>query len=264
MNNVLIELLDRLPAWSYHVFASIIAFGIFLFIIKVFSKDQKISNLIDRSLDLVNDQKLYYNQIDKLKEENRALKYEVTQFTSCINNVKEIYKTLLEAKLSSSRTENHHVTSDLLQRAIESLAYNIKSVSGDNHRVGIWSKHNEDELILIRASSGFPNDYVGQRKLELNRSIAGRCFRKGESINCPNVLADEDWVSNPQSSSQYKSLICIPLYGWGVLTIDAFQPLNDSCLIIGELYSSIINEIMLEYIHAVSRSADMFTEVEVG
>lgn len=49
-----------------------------------------------------------------------------------------------------------------------------------------------------------------------------------------------------EQASSYTSLICIPVGSWGVITIDAKQPMGNGALLVGELYASIIHSILDE------------------
>lgn len=145
----------------------------------------------------------------------------------------------------------------LIQRIVEAIASDIKSSGIERHRCGFWlyEKGNEGDeyLELYNGSSGFPHSYINIRTLDLNDSIAGRAYRKKQTINLSDVTSDADW-SSVVSSGTYGALICIPVAEFGVLTIDAKEPMDESIQSIGELYASIIEGLFSEMIRSLDRS----------
>jgi len=79
---------------------------------------------------------------------------------------------------------------DLLKDSVEGIAMDIKFQPGERHRCGLWWEE-DGELVLRFASIGFPRRYLdGGRRLNLDRSTAGRAFRRCEAFNVPDVSKD--------------------------------------------------------------------------
>lgn len=148
--------------------------------------------------------------------------------------------------INSIKNGNHDKNVGLnVQRIVESLAADVKTNPGEKHRSGFWIVDRDKEVLtLLNGSSGFPDHYLGNRELGLNQSIAGRCFRKNELINCTDVTEDEDYES---SNSDYRSLICVPVDNFGVLTVDGKEPFDKNVESIAELYATLIELALKEY-----------------
>ncbi|WP_342626548.1 GAF domain-containing protein [Brevibacillus massiliensis] len=140
---------------------------------------------------------------------------------------------------------------NLFQRLVEALASDVKYRPGERHRCGLWIESG-GELILLHASAGFPDHYLRNRRLDIERSIAGKSFRRGQTIVLDNVRENDDWEPNPESSSPYLALICIPIGRWGVLTVDALHPMKEHVKMICELYGCMIEGAMEEYMRLLS------------
>lgn len=199
------------------------------------------------------------SKLIELQKENYQLKSE----TEYHENVSSKLETVIENSrlfinsINDSRGEQLDFSS-VIQRIIESLAADVKTKPGEKHRCGFWlPSDNEQSLVLVQGSSGFPDHYIGNRILEFNDSIAGRAFRKKELINCDDVNQDADYSS---SNSNYKSLICVPINDFGVLTVDGLTPFDKNVESIAELYGSIIESVLIEvFISNVSSSEVAYT-----
>lgn len=249
LDTAIIEIIKKLPEWSFHAVGVIICAALVAFIVKsIFFQrnyNSAINSVIDKNTEL-NDMR---NTNDAIKNDLSNSKTKTALLESWIKNIIPFTNNLNNIRLLENPIEILNESSEALQKMIDTLAADIKTSPGEQHRCAIWSK-NDANLLLIVASLGFPRDYAGRRILELNRSTAGRCFRKKELINCSDVKSDEDWVQLPNARSKYSSLICIPIGTWGVLTIDGMKPLDENYVLIGELYASIIDGFMLEYYKA--------------
>lgn len=131
-----------------------------------------------------------------------------------------------------------------IQRIIESICNDIKMTARNGHRSGFWffepdqNNPSNGVLSLMFGSSGFPDNYFGNRKLDIHNSIAGRSFRKGTVQLINEVSKDPDWDSN--GSNNYKAILCVPIRDYGVVTVDSNEDITEQIKIIVELYSVII------------------------
>lgn len=185
-------------------------------------------------------------EIHELKYNNNLNKDIASNLLTVLNNSRQLIDTLKEflSKLNNSTTIEMDTSAGYIgmyiQNIIENLAADVKTTAGERHRCGFWLFDDEKEILkLIQGSSGFPGHYIGNRELEYNNSIAGRCLRKKELINRSNVKHDPDYASS-ESESGYKSLICVPIGKFAVLTLDGYNPLDKNVESIAELYASIL------------------------
>ncbi len=250
MDGFLKAIIDKLPGWSFHAFAVMIAIGIGLYFYKTFFLQKKFNQLVEDVLKRDDRIKEFQQKIDFLSAEKNKKEIIASQVTSTIANVSQFVEALNNLRRLDSPQLIFRESTNLLIRILNVLSSDIKSASGGRHRCGIWLR-TDHVLVLNFTSAGFPISYNGHRQLHMDRSIAGRCLRKQSVIICPDVTKDEDYEKNEDSKSPYKSLICIPFENWGVLTIDGLEPMSDECRLIGELYATIIQGIMDEYVKAL-------------
>jgi hypothetical protein len=135
---------------------------------------------------------------------------------------------------------------------LDTLSSDIKVNAGGRHRCAIWVLQDE-ELVLVYASSGFPKSHPGNRKLHIHRSTAGRCLRKRQLIHVDDVTQDDDWEPNHESKSPYKSLICVPVSTWVVLTVDGVHGMSREVELICELYGILFEGMFQEQLHTLQR-----------
>jgi hypothetical protein len=240
METVIVEWFKRLPDWAF--VASSVIFLVLLGIITYF-----ISIATKRYADSVGQE----NRVISLQEENKQIFLDYQRYSS---STAQLQTVLMNSRsfvnsLNKLPTTEKPPYENLIQRVIEGLASDVKAHGGERHRCGFWiASLDQGVLSLINGSAGFPDNYVESRKLDLNNSIAGRCFRKKLSINLPDVTIDTDW-SPVDSSGSYKALICVPVGSWGVITIDAKEPMEENAQLIGEFYSSIIEGIFNDFMY---------------
>ncbi len=240
------ELFEKMPSWFYHAIALVIIAGIGLFFwlsshgLRNFTKS--ISTLMgkDERLEL-------QKQAKDLKAESEENLKSAQQVSSALFHA----RTFILASNEISLTQNPEVKSQeatsLIQRMIDQLCSDIKTLAGDEHRVGIWITDG-DHLTLSFASAGFPKQYKGNRKHEINDSIAGRCFLRNQTIKLDEVTNDVYWKSSPHSDTpRYKSLICVPLGEYGVLTADGMNAMSSYCSLIVETYAALIERVVIEH-----------------
>lgn len=254
METVIIEWFKRLPDWAF--VASSVIFLILLGIITYF-----ISLATKKYADAVGQE----NRIITLQEENKNIFLENQVYSSSTAQLQTVLmnsRTFVNSLNRLSTTENPPYDS-LIQRVIEGLASDVKANGGERHRCGFWIElQDKGVLSLLNGSAGFSESYIDKRTLDINNSIAGRCFRKKQSINLPDVTIDTDW-SSADSSGSYKALICIPVGLWGVITIDAKKPMEENALLIGEFYSSIIEGIFDDFMSRITSETINQTAADV-
>jgi putative methionine-R-sulfoxide reductase with GAF domain len=198
--------------------------------------------------------KLIKLQDDLRKTKDQNLEYQGTasQVTTAIVNSQSFIDSLNHIYGLEDPRDIRIKSVDLIQRIIEALASDVKSKPGDKHRCGLWVL-DDDDFLLAFGSTGFPENYIGSRRLNVNWSVAGKSFRKGQTLSLPDVTKDDEWQRNADSNSAYTSLICIPIDPWGVLTVDGLNPMNDDVKNIGELYCSILTGAISSLNHAVEK-----------
>ncbi|MFP7273735.1 GAF domain-containing protein [Bacillus paralicheniformis] len=244
MGDIVSAFLDKSPPWFFIISSIIlivilIIIGVFVYIaVKRFADNANKENKVIKLLE----------ERETLKNENLHNKLLTEQLTVAISNAKTFVDLLVLIQKNRSGSTGDDVL-HAINKILEGLTAVIKTDIGEMHRCGFWI-NDDTGLRLLCGSSGFPLDYPGNRVLDINHSIAGRCFRKSESINIVDVTKDADWKES-DSSNTYSSLICIPISEWGVVTIDAKREMSDNTLQIGQLYCSIISGILGEYYELV-------------
>ena len=234
MNVFIKELFAHMPDWFFGSSALIILVLMCLCAWWILLGAKRFSDSLGK------EQRLYdlQDKLHKLEFSNEFHKGVSLKLLTVINNSRHF--------INSVNNGNHETNVGLnVQRIVESLAADVKTNPGEKHRSGFWVVDSDREVLtLLNGSSGFPDHYLGNRELGLNQSIAGRCFRKNELINCKDVTVDEDYES---SNSDYRSLICVPVDNFGVLTIDGKKPFDKNVESIAELYATIIELALKEY-----------------
>lgn len=228
------EWFKRLPDWVFTISSLIFLALIAGISIMVWIAVKRYADSIGRENRLV---ALQEENKEMISKANKSIS-EAAQLQTVIINSRSFINSLIE--LPKTESPAYYL---LIQRVIEGLASDIKAYSGERHRCGFWIEEKDQVMLrLSNGSAGFPENYIDNRLLDINNSVAGRCFRKKQSINIPDVTLDSDW-SSLNSSNSYKALICIPVGSWGVITIDAKEPMEENAQVIGELYSVIIEGI---------------------
>lgn len=163
------------------------------------------------------------DDLERVRESLRNAEASKSQSITALENISRLLYDLFTYLVVS----NQAGVFNLLQRLVEGVAADVKHNPGEFHRCGFWIARGDD-LTLVFASAGFPPSYVSTRKLNIHRSVAGRAFRKNETVvyNDRSVRDDPDWSPNPDSTYRYEGLICIPvrekgMVFEGVLTVDA-------------------------------------------
>lgn len=241
------ELFIKLPDWFYGIAAVIILVGMAVAIYWVVLGAKKFQTAIGRENRIIELQ----NELITIKDSLKLHSHLSLQLSTTIANAEAYIRSLNDLRLNTTDHEELTFKSiNLMQRIVDALSSDVKFQAGDRHRCGLWTE-NEGQLTLLVGSTEFPNEYIRNRKLDLNWSIAGKCFRKKSIVHLDDVSTDDDWQRSNNSSSPYKSLICIPLSNIGVLTIDAMNPMSTDTVYIGQLYSRIIEGTLNEYIRSI-------------
>lgn len=232
MDTFLELLFHKMPNWFFYISAVIllITIGAAAWWIVVGAKR------FSKSLGA--ETKLYQLQekLHSLDSESKHTERISLKLLTVIDNSRQFINSITNGKSS----ENPHLN---IQRVIEGLAADVKTKAGERNRSGFWMAIPDTKTLkLVNGSSGFPEHYIGKRKLHYNQSVAGRCYRKKELIYCKNVHDDADYQP---SGNNYTSLICVPINDYGVLTIDGTEPFDDHVKSIAELYGVLI-ELILE------------------
>lgn len=239
------ELLGKLPPLFFILASALILLflaailGYFLWGAKKFAegvnKEDKIRSL----------QENYYLERDNAK------KFEGVnaQFSTSMENIRSYIQAYKEIAMGSDQINTKiSELENLIQRMIDTLAADVKFNNGEKHRCALWIASDESRtLSLSFFSSGFPPKY--SRKLELDRSIAGKSYRLEQTVYVEDVNKSDEWSRNPGSplnSNSYKSVLAFPLPEIGVLTIDGMKPISfEETRVIGELYASLFDMLVM-------------------
>lgn len=252
MDSFLKGILDKLPPWFYSLSAIlflavlIIFFGMTLFgasritraMHSIMSRDRRIEQLHDR-----------------LHEAIRRAEWQsniASQLATACGNLGPLLHQLNALRSHPNPMTRLSEIESLVQRCLDTLSSDIKVSAGGRHRCALWVQQ-EEELLLVFASSGFPKTHPGNRRLHIHRSIAGRCLRKRQLIHVDDVTEDDDWEPNHDSRSLYSSLICVPVSTWMVLTVDGVEPMSSEVEMLCELYGVLFEGIFLEQVNAIQR-----------
>ncbi|WP_026702834.1 GAF domain-containing protein [Salibacterium aidingense] len=234
---VWLELMSRFPEWTYVVAA--LLFLLFL-VLLLFLPLLSIRNIfktsgVEEKILVLSEHK------SNLQADNETLNDICNQYATSVQNIRRLLKKLIHIRKmdTSDKTQEAKRLNDEI---ITSLVADIKTSRGNTHRCAFWmATADESELEFLIGSPGFPDSYPGNRKLDTNKTIGGRSFRKREPLNIPNVTDDHDWEHNSDSISEYKALICIPFSDLGIMTVDSLTPFDDETYNIIKLYAQILD-----------------------
>lgn len=235
---IIAEFLKVVPAWVFVIIGIIIIImliGICVIIWVSLGRTFKNANRghIEKELK---------EQIVTLTKEKELLVEETARLEHIIRNARSFTHSYVG--LVSNEKSNFE---ENIQRIIESICNDIKMTAKNGHRSGFWFFEPDGNdvsignLSLMFGSSGFPDSYFGNRKLDINNSIAGRSLRKGTIQLINDVEKDPDWDSN--GVHNYKAILCVPVHNYGVVTVDSKEEISEQIKIIVELYAIIIEGI---------------------
>lgn len=251
MTTLIQEWMKRLPDWVFTLSSIIFVILILLIAFTIYNTVKRYSDAIGREDKVSN----LHEELANHKDQSRIQKERAQQMFSVILHTRSFLSAIFSE--SDSYEKDYHT---ILQKIVEGLASDIKSSGLERHRCGVWLSGKDDNtseeyLELFMGSSGFPEHYMHNRRLGINNSIAGRSYRKKESLNIPDVNKDSDW-DKPEKSSKYKALICIPLDKIGVLTIDAQEEMNNETFGVIELYSSLIEAVFYKIFEQIQSDSE--------
>ncbi|WP_252314727.1 hypothetical protein [Sinobaca sp. H24] len=172
-----------------------------------------IANSGRRSLDKENKILDITTENKKTILEIQNLKGVCTQYSGSMGYLKQACDEYIEIK---SETGNSKIAKaqSLLNKCINSMSSNLKSHSSGDFRCAIWIK--QGSVFKFRTGSiGFPDQYYGNRELEIDKSTAGRCYRKEIDLVIDDVSQDDDWSPNEDVKKIYNAMVCIYLEGFG-------------------------------------------------
>lgn len=196
-------------------------------------------------------------QLHEERAERKRLEGLALRAETAMSHISHFARDLRDLRESSGDGDLGQHLTQLLHTVIESLASDIKHVTGDSHRVGLWVEWN-GSLVLAVPSTGFPLTYTWSRSLDINDSTAGRAFRKAKEEVVPDVDKDQDYKWNPESRHSYRALICIPItYNRrvsGVVTIDGKKPFTEEDLEVARAYARLTEAIFGEYVDCLVRA----------
>jgi hypothetical protein len=257
------EMLGKFPDFFFVVAALIVLFILIVIGIWVSIGAKRFADSMGKENRLISLQE----EMIKEKEENKINSDIASLLKTVIENTESHIHHLNRIK---NQVESYSAQAleyrQLIQQLINSLSNDIKFNPGERHRCGLWVEDEDTgnkSLILVVGSTGFPPDYILNRVLNIDRSIAGNCFRKKQVIKRDNVLVDEDWEKNRHSNSNYTALICVPISDMGVLTIDALKPMKEEILCIAQIYARII-EIALSELSGAEFHEEYLNHLEVN
>jgi putative methionine-R-sulfoxide reductase with GAF domain len=263
LDKIIKATLDNLPSWFFQLTGVVLLIAICIFLWLVLFGTSKLSKIFQSILkrdDRIED---LHNKLAQEKERSSKFEGISLQLTTACHNIRTIIEALNNIRAEEDVSIRVQEIVQLIQKWLDTLASDIKTKAGGSHRCGLWIQE-QDNLRLAFTSSGFPKNYANSRILNINRSVAGRCIRRMQVVNSDDVRSDSDWETNPESKSQYTSLICVPISDWIVLSVDGSQPMGEHIQLLSELYATALEGIIREHIMAISALTEINTVQEVG
>ncbi|MCG7407565.1 type VI secretion system transmembrane protein TssO [Paenibacillus sp. ACRRX] len=246
MEAIIKAMLEKLPPWGYHLFTVVISAGIIFYFFKTLYINKKLSDMVSDVMTRDERMQTYQEKLDTLRTSQMDSEHAAQQSLSALRNLKTFTDTCSDLRMLLDPYMALTESAFLLQRMLDMLAIDMKMKPGGHHRCGIWL-YADQTLTLRFASAGFPKKYVGERQLHVDRSVAGRSFRKQTAVHCSDVKKDEDWERNLDSKSPYQSLLCLSLGVHGVLTIDGLEPFHEAGRVIADMYASLMIGVLADH-----------------
>lgn len=249
MEAALVRLIDRTPQWIINIGALVVILGLLYVVISWSRAASRLTMLLGRDERLLE----LADRVQALDQERNQYQVTAVQLQATIRQVRQFlveYRVIKEESIDHPADLGERLR-ELLSRLVERLPLDIKSLSGEAHRSGIWVVDwDRRKLVLTWASTGFPVDYKDRRTLDLDHSIAGRAVRKGTTEVVDDVVRDPDY-SPPQYKHDYRALICIPIayrdHVGAVLTTDAKHPFSELQVDICHAYAGLMELDLGEY-----------------
>lgn len=191
-------------------------------------------------------------EYNELNRQYRVLWDKYNQNGAILTGIRNVYSELKYILYLFADFKDITANADALLKLItDRLASDLKYFAGELHRCAIWVPIDDRSLIMYVASAGFPDYYRRSRTLEIDGSVAGRCYRTKTSVYIPDVRGEREFKHDPNSAHAYYSLICVPLtFGeicLGVISIDgrAANAFTQADVEIVETYAEIVKMIRI-------------------
>lgn len=254
MNNLdkfFIAWLNKMPDW-------VITISSLVFILIIIAIAWQLITATKRYVDATSREE----KLISLLEEKQQLTNEIN-----ITTTKELQYAATIKKLTSNidtyNKQIFHEDTDyvpFINQILETISFDISGNSNHTPRCGFWIANNENGTLDLLFNNHGYGKLVQEKQLLIDRSIAGRSYRRGEVINTPDVSTDGDWEKG--YISKYKALICIPIGDIGVLTIDSLYPLDDMAESVGIIYSHLLNGVFIHLINDIEEATTEIIEEE--
>lgn len=152
--------MDKLPDWFYQGASGLILIALASFFYITLVGSTKIKNMISTLLKHDEHVKELQTSMDNLRIEHTIKQQTAEQLSNVLFNIKPMIDTLNNLKNIPDHEVRMYEANNLIQRALDTLASDIKTESGGRHRCGMWVV-NEERLQLVYASHYFPKHYIG-------------------------------------------------------------------------------------------------------
>ncbi|EZH66814.1 hypothetical protein DH09_02420 [Bacillaceae bacterium JMAK1] len=244
--NVMIRIIDRMPDWTFAVLSILLIIGLVLgsFYLSRFAKN------VLKALESESSALAISQENSTLTSQNSELQDANTQYHHSLQSINHLFEDLIDLRNDCHQTYEESL--EVIKKIIDTLPLSLSSSRGDSKRCAVWlSSPTTNTLDFHTGSFNFPKDYTNSRKLDIDDSTGGRCYRKNEIIDLDDVSEDPDWLKNEESRGNYKSLICIPILNLGILTVDSLSPFNQESRNIICLYAKCIELAYLQMFDAL-------------
>lgn len=172
--------------------------------------------------------------IDELKkscDSYRSQFEEINQIAEQKNNIlKHVYDvsteitTLMNIRNRSTFTQRKNKLLDMILYFISS---NLTKQKENFHRVAIFIPDKNSKHLRIYRAMGYSAEGVTKLRLPISNSFAGQVFRTGKPLNSGQVQKEKIYLKIPETKTEYKSLVCVPIIVngecRGVLSMDGKQ-----------------------------------------
>lgn len=128
-----------------------------------------------------------------LTSQNNDLQDANTQYHHSLQSINHLFEDLIELRNDCHQTYEESL--EVIKKIIDTLPLSLSSSRGDSKRCAVWlSSPTTNTLDFHTGSFNFPKDYTNSRKLDIDNSTGGRCYRKNEIIDLDDVTEDPDWL----------------------------------------------------------------------
>lgn len=259
MDKAIEELVGKASPWAVNLILLAIGALIVAWVLnslRVLKNNSNAQNTMEKLLEL-------QEEYNKLKNNNFILLEKSSQHGAIQAGIKSTYAELkFIFSLLASGEDIQGEADSILKSITDRISTDLKFAAGEIHRCAIWFQVDEKYLGMQVASAGFPDYYRISRTLEIDGSIAGRCFRTKTAFIINDVNSDRDFRHNSGSNHKYYSLICAPLFlgetCLGVITVDGKEKgaFVQQDLEVIETYAEIAAMVRLMQISSALRSEE--------